>query len=399
MFSVDVGPQYEGEAIRKADYYVEFGGPQCEYKAELVTIKPADEVEHEKVEIIGPDIMDMEQGKTYPLFISVEVSGEELEKDMEPVFERRIHVYSNYIEGFWHMAQRDHIWLRIHKEAVQKGLNSLNEVGQILIMLFSNELPIIEKMQVTFITDPELVKEKVLNARPIYQGRDDRLKGMTEEEVEEFYGCVLCQSFAPTHVCIITPERMSLCGAISWLDGRAAYKIDPEGGIFAVEKGEMLDPEKHVYSGVNDVVAQRSLGRNSVYYLHSALENPHTACGCFQSICFYIPEVDGFGIVHRDFVGDTVMGNRFSNMAGEASGGRQQEGFLGMAVSYLKSPKFIISDGGWQRVVWLPKAIKEEVKDAIPEDLYGKIATEEDVKNVDELVEFLQKVEHPLMVG
>lgn len=399
MFSVDVGPQYEGENIRKSDYYVEFGGPKCEYKAELVTLKSMDEVEHEKVEIIGPDIKDMVEGNTYPIFINIEVAGEVLEKDMEPVFERRNHVYSNYIEGFWHMAQRDHIWMRIHKDTFNKGLNSFQEFGQIMIMLFTNELPIIEKMQITFITEPDLVKEMVVKARPIYQSRDDRLKGMTEEGVEEFYGCILCQSFAPTHVCIITPERMSLCGAISWLDGRAAYKIDPEGGIFAVGKGEILDPEKHVYSGVNEVVAQRSLGRNSVYCLHSALENPHTACGCFQSICFYIPEVDGFGIVHRDFVGDTVVGSRFSGMAGEASGGRQQEGYLGMAVSYLNSPKFIISDGGWKRVVWVPKAIKEEVKDSIPEEMYGKIATEEDVKNVDELVEFLQKVEHPLMVG
>ena len=64
----------------------------------------------------------------------------------------------------------------------------------------------------------------------------------------------------------------------------------------------------------------------------------------------------------------------------------------------MRSPKFIISDGGWNRVVWLPKAVKEEVKDAIPEDMYGKIATEDDVKDVDELVEFLQKVEHPQMV-
>ena len=191
---------------------------------------------------------------------------------------------------------------------------------------------------------------------------------------------------------------MSLCGAISWLDGRAAYKIDPEGGIFAVEKGDPKDAEMHEYETVNQIVAEKSLGRNSVYYLHSALENADTSCGCFQAICLYIPEVDGYGIVHRDFAGDTVTGTRFSSMATEASGGAQKEGFLGMAVSYLMSPKFIISDGGWSRVVWLPKSIKEEVKDAIPADMYNKIATEEDVKNVDELVEFLQKAEHPQVV-
>jgi len=399
MFPVDVGPQYEGESVRKHDFYVEFGGPRCEYKGELVTLRSINEVEHERVEVIGPDIKDMAEGTTSPLFISVEVAGEQLERDMEPVFERRIHQYCNYIEGLWHMAQRDHVWLRLHKESHKKGLQSLQEVGQIMIELFTNELPIIEKMQVTFITDPEKVKAHVLEARPVYDARDARLKGMTEEEVEEFYGCVLCQSFAPTHVCIITPERMPLCGAISWLDGRASSKIDPEGAIFAVPKGELLDPEKHIYSGVNEVVTQRSLGRTSVCCLHSALENPHTACGCFQSICFYIPEVDGFGIIHRDFAGEAVIGAPFSTLAAQASGGQQREGYVGMAVSYLKSPKFLITDGGLRRVVWLPSTVKELVKEAIPPDLFDKIASEKEVKNVDDLIEFLQKVEHPVMGG
>lgn len=400
MFSVDVGPQYEGETVRKEDFQIEFGGPKNKFKGELVTVKPADEVEDEKVEIIGKDIKDYEEGASIPLFIKIAVAGQELEKDMEPVFERRIHMYTNYIEGFWHIAQRDEIWMRLHKDSFKKGLNSLEEVGRILIMLYKNELSIIEKIQITFITDPELVEKEVHEARKIYRERDDRLKGITEEEVEEFYGCTLCQSFAPTHVCIITPERVSLCGAINWFDGRAAYKMDPEGPQFAVEKGELIDPEKFIYSGVNKVVAEKSLGSNSVFCLHSALENPHTSCGCFQAICFYIPEVDAFGVVHRDFVGETVTGQKFSQLAGEASGGRQKEGMLGMAIHYMKSKKFLKTDGGLKRIVWLPKAIKEQVKDELMEaELYDKIPTEEEVKNVDELGEFLSRVEHPWVKG
>ena len=397
MFSVDVGPQYEGERIRKEEYYIEFGGPNIPLKGELVTVRRMDEIEHEKIVIIGKDIKDVEEGSSHPLFIQVDIAGEALEKDMEPVFERRIHMYCNYIEGFWHMAQRDEIWMRLHKDSFKKGLNSLNEVGQILMLLFTSELPIIEKIQITFVTDAAKVEELVLEARKVYQARDDRLKGLIEEDVEDFYGCTLCQSFAPTHVCIITPERMSLCGSVSWLDGKAAYKIDPEGPQFAVMKGELLDPEKYIYSGVNEIVAVKSLGKNSVFCLHSILESPHTSCGCFQAIVFYIPEVDGLGIVHRDFAGESVIGVPFSSLAGEASGGIQQEGYLGIAISYMKSPKFLISDGGLKRLVWLPKAIKESVKDVIPEDLYDKIATEDDAKNVDELMGFLQTAGHPLM--
>lgn len=400
MFSVEIGPQYEGETVRKEDFRIEFGGPKHKFKAELVTVKPADEVEDEKVEIIGKDIKDFDEGASIPIFIKIAVAGEQLEQDMEPVFERRVHMYINYIEGFWHMAQRDEIWMRLHKDSFQKGLQSLDEIGRILVMLYKNELSIIEKIQITFITDPALVEKEVLEARKVYKERDDRLKGITEEEVDEFYGCSLCQSFAPTHVCIVTPERVSLCGAINWFDGRAAYKMDPEGPQFAVKKGELLDPEKFIYSGVNEVVAEKSLGSNSVFCLHSALESPHTSCGCFQAICFYIPELDAFGVVHRDHIGETVIGRPFSGIAGEASGGRQNEGMLGMAISYMRSKKFLKTDGGLKRIVWLPQSIKEQIKDLLDEaGLYDKIATEKDVKNVDELTEYLNRVGHPWVTG
>jgi acetyl-CoA decarbonylase/synthase complex subunit beta len=399
-FSVDIGPQYEGEAIRKEDFHLEFGGPKNKFKGELLTLKKEDEVEDEKITIIGKDIKDFEEGDSTPLFVKIDVAGSQLEKDMEAVFERRIHMYCNYMEGFWHVSQRDEIWMRLHKDSFKKGLNSLNEVGRALIMLFKNELPIIEKIQITFITEPERVEKEVLEARNVYKARDDRLKGITEEEVDEFYGCTLCQSFAPTHVCVITPERVALCGAINWFDGRAAYKIDPEGPQFAVKKGELLDPEKFIYSGVNEIFQQKSLGTVTTVSLHGALEHPHTSCGCFQAICFYIPEVDGFGVVTRDFPSETVVGIKFSTMAGEASGGRQKEGYVGMAVLYMRSPKFLKSDGGLKRIVWLPKTVKEQIKDVLEsQGLYDKIATEQDVKNVNELSEFLNRVGHPWVSG
>ncbi len=261
------------------------------------------------------------------------------------------------------------------------------------------ELPVIEKISVTFVTDEKKVAELLPQATEIYNTRDERARGLKEEDVEEFYGCVLCQSFAPTHVCVITPERIANCGAISWFDGRAAYKLDPEGPVFAVSKGELLDAERGEYSGVNQNGIDRSMGQYDRVYLHSAFEYPHTSCGCFQSICFYIPEVDGFGIMHRDFQGDCVAGVPFSKMAGDTSGGSQVEGFLGMALEYMRSKKFLQADGGFKRIVWMPKEIKEMVKESIPEDLYDKIATEEDAKNTDELTEFLQRVGHPWMFG
>jgi len=398
-FPVDIGPQYEGDVVRKADLYLEFGGPKAKSKFELVILKTADEVEHERIEVIGPDIFELEEGGSYPLAILIDVAGERLEKETEPVIERRIHMYTNYIQGLYHMNQREDAWVRLSKDAYKMGLKSLRDFGKILIFLYTSELSVIERVAITFITDEKRVQELLPHALEVYHARDDRLKGLREEDVDQFYGCVLCQSFAPTHACIITPERLSLCGAINWFDGRAAYQLDPEGPIFEVPKGELLDPVKGEYSGANQVITERSLGQYNRVYLHSAFEHPHTSCGCFQSICFYIPEVDGFGVVHRDFAGKTPIGASFSTMAGNTGGGRQTEGSLGMALEYMRSPKFMRADGGLYRVMWMPKEIKERYRDVIPEDLYDKIATEENTTNTDELVEFVDKVGHPWLRG
>ncbi|MBE0431552.1 MAG: acetyl-CoA decarbonylase/synthase complex subunit beta, partial [Dehalococcoidia bacterium] len=190
------------------------------------------------------------------------------------------------------------------------------------------------------------------------------------------------------------------CGAINWFDGRAAAKIDPEGPIFAIPKGDVIDAIKGEYSGANEIEAEKSLGNYDRVYLYSAFEHPHTSCGCFEAIVYYIPETDAFGVVHREYKGDTVIGETFSHMAGETSGGKQIEGRLGTGLEQLRSPKFIQADGGLARIVWLPKDLKERFKDVLEaKGLYDKIATEEDVANVDELLEFLDKVEHPWLKG
>ena len=405
-FHVDIGPQYEGEVIRKEDLYIEFGGPKSPFKFELATVKSPDEIENEKVEIIGPDISDLQPydeekgGGSYPIGILVDVAGAQLDKDAEAIIERRIHMFTNMIEGWYHMNQRQDAWMRISKACYKKGFTSLRELGEIYIMLYTSEMPIIEKIQITIITDRNKVKELLPHALEVYAARDERTRKLNDEDVDTFYGCVLCQSFAPTHCSIITPNRIANCGAINWFDGRAAAKIDPEGPIFAIAKGELLDPVRGEYSGVNKVEAEKSLGNYDRVYLYSAFEHPHTSCGCFEAIVFYIPEADAFGVVHREFKGETVIGETFSHMAGETSGGKQIEGRLGTGLQQLRSPKFIQADGGLARIVWMPKELKGRFKDALEKKgLYDKIASEEDVKNVDELMAFLERVGHPWLKG
>lgn len=394
---VDVGVVYEGERIRWPNTHIELGGPRTDYKFELVRSTEMSEIEDGKVSIIGPDIKDVEPGTTLPFGIYIEVAGEEIEEDLEGVIERRLHEYCNFIQGFMHINQRYDIHLRLSKSSVNKGMDTFELIGKVIMRLYRTDMPLIEHIQCTFITDEDEVKDMYNKAVEIYEARDARARGMKDDEADVFYGCALCQSFAPTHVCTITPQRYANCGAISWFDGRAAARIDPKGPIFAVEKEECLDEWRGEYSGVNEMSKEETLGEVERVWLYTAFGYPHTSCGCFEAIAFYIPDVDGLGIVHRDFRGKTVNGLPFSTMADTTAGGTQVDGFHGLSIEYMRSPKFLQVDGGWNRIVWMPRDIKERVKEFIPEDVVDKIPTEEDVSHVDELKTYLQDALHPVV--
>jgi acetyl-CoA decarbonylase/synthase complex subunit beta len=268
-----------------------------------------------------------------------------------------------------------------------------------VIDLYKAEMPFIEKMEITIVTDPEKVKEEKAKAMAVYEARDARAKGLHDEDVDVFYGCTLCQAFAPTSACVVTPDRPSLCGAITWFDGRAAAKVDPEGPQFPIPKTGLKDAVAGEYDTINEMAAKRSGGEYSVMKLYTFFDAPHTSCGCFETIGFYMPEVDGIGLADRDFKGATPNGLPFSTMAGQTGGGKQVVGFLGMGILYYFSSKFLQADGGWRRIVWMSSKLKERVKAGIPDEMYPKIATENDAKDIPSLKAFLVKVGHPVVDG
>ena len=390
---VDVSPMYEGERIRSANMFVELAGPKS-IGAELVQVK--EDVENGKVEVIGPNLGEMNEGEIYPFGILIEIKGEKLEKELEGVIERRTHELCNYVKGFMHLNQRDQIWCRVSKEAKDAGFE-LEHLGKSLSILFKEEFPIIEAISITLYTDKKEVEAFLENTSKQYEERDARARELSDEDVDVFYGCVMCQSFAPTHTCIVTPDRTALCGAINWFDCRAAAKMDPDGPIFEIDKGEVLDEIRGEYANVNTVMADKSQGTVDRVYLHSVFGYPHTSCGCFEAVAFYIPELDGVGIVDRDFKGETPLGIPFSAMAGQCSGGKQVEGFAGLSLEYMRSPKFLQADGGYERIIWLPKAIKDSLIDFIPDDLADKIPTEEDANSIKEIRKFLREKNHPII--
>jgi acetyl-CoA decarbonylase/synthase, CODH/ACS complex subunit beta len=394
---VDIGIIYEGERIRGREMQVELGGPREDYKFELVLAKPLDEIEDGKVTIIGPDLPDISEGTNTAFGMIIDVGGVEIEKDLEGVIERRLHEYVNFIEGFMHLNQRYDVQMRLSKKSYQKGFNSLNVFATVLFRLYKSEMNFIEKMQITFITDPEKVKEMYQEAMDIYEARDARARGMSDDEVDVFYGCSLCQSFAPTHLCVITPQRYANCGAISWFDGRATAKVDPKGPVFEIPKGKLLDALTGEYEEVNRVIREKSLGEIERVQLYTGFGYPHTSCGCFEACAFYIPEVDGYGIVHRNYKGQTINGLDFVTISDLTAGGRQVDGFHGLGIEYMRSPKFMQADGGWDRFVWMPVDIRDRIVEYMPEDIVPKIATEGDVSTLDDLKTWLKDKEHPIV--
>ncbi len=401
---VPYGAGFEGERVRKEQMQVEFGGKRS-LAFELLRGKPMNEVEDGKINIIGSDVDSVKEGSAMNLGILVEVAGRNFSEDFESVLERRIHEFISCANGIFHMGQRAIVWMRISKETYQKGFR-LKHFGEILIAKIHEEYSkIVDKVQVTLITDEEKMKKPLEEARKIYFQRDERIGGMTDEDVDTYYSCILCQSYAPDHVCIVTPERLGLCGAYTWLDCKASYQLNPHGPNEPVKKGKTLDPVKGQWEGVNEYLKVKSHGNLEKFNAYSMLEDPMTSCGCFECIVAILPEANGVMIVNREFTGMTPVGMTFSTMAGQVGGGIQTPGFIGVGKVYITSKKFISADGGTKRVVWMPAELKEEIKERLEKrlkeieesELMGKIATEKDATISEELLEFLGKKNHPAL--
>ncbi len=402
---ITVGPAFEGEVIRKGDMRVEFGGSKTT-AFELVEMVEEDQIEDGKIEVIGPEIEDVEEGSALPFGMLVKIFGRKMQEDFESVLERRLHYLINYGEGLWHMAQRDTIWMRVSKDAAEKGFK-IRDFGELLVAKFKDEFPsIVDRVQVTLITDADKVEKELERAREFYNARDERLRGLTDESVEEFYSCILCQSFAPNHCCVVTPERLGLCGAVSWLDGKAAYEIDPTGPNRPIKKEGLVDEDKGIWESVNEYVYQNTNRMIEECSMYSFMDRPMTSCGCFECIMAIVPEGNGVMITTREYGGETPVGMTFSTLAGSVGGGVQTPGFMGHGRAYVLSRKFISADGGLARLIWAPKELKDSLGDelrerakeeGLGEDFVEKIADETVGTTAEEILPFLDEKGHPAL--
>ncbi len=401
---VAFGPAFEGERVRGEDIYLETGGGRTPM-VEWVTSKRMEEVEDGKIEVLGPEITDVEAGAQLPLAIVVEVAGRNMQEDYEPILERQIHHLINYAQGSMHIGQRDIAWLRVSKQAMEKGF-TLSHIGTLLHAKLHQDFGrIFDKLQVKLYTEEAKVKGMVEKAKEVYAVRDARIEGMTDETTEIYYSCTLCQSFAPSHVCVISPERTGLCGSYNWMDCRAAFEINPTGPNQPVEKGETIDPKLGRWKGVDEFVTKASRGKIDHYNFYSLVNDPMTTCGCCECIAVVLPLCNGVMTVNREYSGDTPCGMKFTTLAGTIGGGISTPGFVGHGKYNITQRKFLIGDGGLLRMVWMPKSLKEEIGERVKTraeemgvpDLLDKMADESVGTTEEEILPFLEEKGHPAL--
>ena len=371
---VSFASAFEGEIIRRGDMQVEFDGSRKDC-FELVCTKDASEVEDHKFTLVGPDFDQMEVGSKQQIAYIVDVAGKNMQSDFEPVFERKFHSYINCIEGVMHTGQRDMIRVRISKNTFDAGFRA-KDLAEVLYANIKNEFDaVVDKCAITIVTDAEeCTKLRHELAVPAYDRRDERLTSLTDESVPVYYSCIMCQAFSPSHVCVVTPERLGLCGAVSWLDAKATHQLDPQGPCQVITKERVIDENLGRYEDVDEAVAKLSQGALEHVTLYSIMEDPMTSCGCFECICGIEPFSNGVIIANREYAGMTPLGMTFPDLASTTGGGVQTPGFMGHGKHFISSKKFMKAEGGIERIVWMPKDLKEQVAERLNEtakELYG----------------------------
>jgi len=394
---------FEGEIIRKADMHNEFWSSKNP-TAELVVMRDMSEIEDHKITIIGPDLAD---AKELALATYVEVAGKKMQEDFESVIERKFHAWFNYMEGVMHTGQRNQVRVRVSNGAFENGLK-LRDFAEVLYVMIMDEFDaVVDKCQVTIITDAvEAGKFRDEIAMPRYAARDARLESLTDEAVDRYYTCILCQSFAPAHCCVVTPERLGLCGAVSWLDAKATNELDPNGPCQPIFKEGCTDERTGRFESVDKAIYDATHGAVETVTLYSILEDPMTSCGCFECICGIEPMSGGFIVVNREFGGMTPAGMTFGELASCTGGGVQTPGYMGHGRHFISSKKFIAAEGGIERIVWMPKELKDDVADRLnktAKELYGienftdMVADETVTTDGEELLSWLTEKNHPVL--
>lgn len=326
--------------------------------------------------------------------ILVEVDHEKLSDDLTSIIEKVALKSINYLSGITAFKEE-----KVFKLKTGYGvIPDANLIGEAIYWGIRVKYPRLEDIRITILFDENEIKEKNEIIREYIKNREKLIKEMTEENTEEFCVCTECRPFSLEHTCIITPDRKPMCSSRSYFTVKAGaffgmspvpYKRQLEKDIplkKVFSKGKIINTKRGEYSGCNQVYKEMTSGKLEKVYLHSLREYPHTSCGCFQNLAFWIEEVKGIGIMSRDSEAVTPSGQTWEILANKA-GGKQNDGITGVSLSYIRSTNFLKGDGGIENVVWVDSELYNKFKDCFSEK--QKVATEKEVSSMEELNSYL----------
>lgn len=393
------GSAFENERIRKTDTRLEFGGPDAPASYEIAI--SSGEAEDDRIRVVGKDIQELEQGG-HSLSIEVFFSGD-VDPTMEQAVERRIHFALSRTEGVWHSGQRDNMWMRIGNVAVDKGL-TFEELGHNIVSdIKYNFAAVAESVEVKFSSDLSAVLSGISEARKHYGMRDSDMVGLTDQNVDSFYTCAICQSYAPGHICIISPERPSVCGSVTWTDAKVGSEVNPGGPQRPFPKGILLDAEKGEWSGADEIVSKTSMGSIRKVCMHSVADSPMTTCSCMEVAVVLSADRRSIILLDRSDSGRNPSGYSFADVSAIVGRGGQHPGFMGIGKHYILSSGFLKGDGGLERVSWMSSRLKSVLGERLRKafnvaggaDLYRKIADETVAEDAGSLERWLSEKKHP----
>ena len=281
---LEISPRYMGERIRKDEYFAEFGGPKWfgSIYMLLEVVTDENEVRDNTIEIIGPDVDEMEEGSSFPMGMQFKIWGSEIQPDYDEFFMRQMCDHLENMEGLMGVNTRNTFWMRVHKRVADRF--TLRKMCQAVIALTKSAYPIAEKMEARMIIGapevggPELIQQILEEEiKPKWDLSDSRRSGIEDDDVDNFYSCTLCQGFAPNHVCILTPERMPFCGIISYKGAQIAMEIDPHGYIDELPKGEPISKASGQYQAINEYMYEKTNRTIKRLNLYSTIKYPMTS--------------------------------------------------------------------------------------------------------------------------
>ncbi|MDP2871546.1 MAG: hypothetical protein Q8P31_03320 [Bacillota bacterium] len=326
--------------------------------------------------------------------IVVEVYHPDLTDDLAPIVESVALKAVNYISGV--QAEEVDGSLRLSSLAEPAALGE--KIGAAIYWGIRLQYPRLERIRVRLVYDRAVLAVEAAAVREYKAARRRAIASMTEENTPEYCACTECRPFSLGHTCIITPDRKPMCASRTYFSTKAnayfgltrvPYQRQSEKDLplkMVFDRGAVLDPVRGEYEGCNRIYSELTQGQLNRVFLHSLRGHPHTSCGCFQNLAFWIDEVRGIGIMSRNSTAVSPDGRTWDILANHA-GGKQTDGITGVSLAYIRSRQFLQGDGGIGNVVWVDSKLHPRIRDLFRPG--QRVPTEEGVTDLAGLKQYL----------